>query len=895
MDKCSFALSETCSSHTNSISYPPASEDIGKISTIVQECEHFQEHGDGTFCPFMESICSEEFDFENEIDSVETLEDARNLEHRVFAECTNRDNYSELVLMASSRVQSIAEELGLDIIEDVIEDVPAVIEKAEEGVEGEFRITGTFARVNLPTANKHVYPQSIWNKNKSHIRSLLRSGKLVAQQGHPGLFDGGTDMGLISTRFTKVWQEGDKMKYEGTVLNTSAGQNLKELLGAGVGVEWSTRGYGSFEEGEGKLKNYLIVQDDYVLCAIDSVMSGAAKGTSTARMGEEEESHDDTVAEDLNVEPSSSDHSNEAVDGEVESNEDTQHTPVVTFEVKGIMLEKRAGELVEMLASLEEGATKFGLVAELKAATEAIKAVDSVEEDEKELALNKAQAVLDSLKMKIDMADVTANATAATDGLKATVAEMEKRIAEQELKETLSAHIKTKMDESELSGELAESLRLMLSEKSSVEGIDEAYDRLQPTLAKSQKIADMKTVGIITKPKTTNLLSSEGGEFPETIAEVKAQLRKGLIEEEGVKDTGAQDPTNKVWIFDRLIENYSKEHPHYFESLTKEGNARWQAVHEDNTASDIAVGNPVILPLFRRVFPRLIAFELCSVQPMNAPAGKVFFKNAITDDGSDTRLDLSGSFDSTYADHSEATAKAKIKMQITTDSISAVEKSIEISWTSVMAQDLQAYHGLSVESELLKDAADEIAREINYSLLEDIRANASGSSQTFNVSPPASSNYTGREWDQRLTDFIGKADGEVAGKVYRNTDWIVCDPAAAARFSRLEAFIGEAPSQQTTFTIGVNRIGTLNGRWRVYSDAWFTADTILIGYQGADWNDTSYIYAPYIPTYVSPAAYNTSTNVASRSVSTRYGSYLVNGDYFGLVTIASGAAATDLL
>jgi len=271
----------------------------------------------------------------------------------------------------------------------------------------------------------------------------------------------------------------------------------------------------------------------------------------------------------------------------------------------------------------------------------------------------------------------------------------------------------------------------------------------------------------------------------------------------------------------------------------------------------------------------------------------VFFLNPLAEP-SDSRLDQSANFDSTYADHTEAAAKAQVGLSITNASISATEKSLEAKWTSVLQQDLAAYHGLNAEDELLNIAANEIAREVNYTILEDMRSNASGSSMTFGTAIPDGSNYTGREWREVLAEFISRAGGEIASKKYRRPNWLVCDPIAASRFSALNNFVAAAPDEQNTFGIDVTYEGVLSNRWRVYSVGWFTTDTIMLGYKGQDWNDTAYIYAPYVPVYVSPSSYNTSTNIASRSVNTRYATYLVDGDFFGLVTIDSGIAGTDL-
>jgi len=738
------------------------------------------------------------------ISEAATIADAMRAESEAFialegTEGIEQDAWRKVLEQADHRLRSLAEEQGLDVIEDAYaNDKPQIDEGATVG-EGEVPITGTFARVNILTANGRVYPQSVWEANEDHIEAMLMNGKLIGMEGHPGWFSPGTDLGKISVLFTDIWQDRDRMRYKAKVLNTASGENLKQLIRAGVGVEWSTRGFGSVEKEEWENGEEVeVVQDDYVLAAIDSVFEGAAPDTSIQVIQPEEQ----TAQTEPNVQES--------------QKEDTMATQKGQEDVIKETVEKVVEE----------------------------KPPQAVPED--------------------------------TAELKARLEKLEQEEALRAQREALSAHVEEKIAAEEvaaLPAELRSRLESALTKCTSVEDIDKTFEVLYAPMKEAAEIKAKAGVGIqVHADDETELLASERRPLPETPAEVVNQLVEGLVAD-GMRDTGEDNPTNPVWCFRRIIENYQKEHPYYINVLTREGFARHQSLVEATTSSDIAVGAPYILPLFRRTFPRLIAQELCSVQPIDRPDGKVFFLNPLAKP-SDSRLDQSANFDSTYADHTEEAAKARVGLSITEASISATEKSIEAKWTSVLQQDIAAYHGLNAEEELLNIAANEIAREVNYTILEDMRSNASGSSMTF--------------------EFISRAGGEIASKKYRRPNWLVCDPIAASRFSALNNFVAAAPDEQNTFGIDVTYEGVLSNRWRVYSVGWFTTDTIMLGYKGQDWNDTAYIYAPYVPVYVSPSSYNTSTNIASRSVNTRYATYLVDGDFFGLVTIDSGTAGTDL-
>ena len=559
--------------------------------------------------------------------------------------------------------------------------------------------------------------------------------------------------------------------------------------------------------------------------------------------------------------------------------------------------------VIKMLEQSARTAGVLGLaevVEALQSNIDALKAFEVEEGEDFEKALDEATKAIDAATAKCEGVEPVEEAKPDTAGDE-RLARMEaiearqvaREAAAQQLAERDSKVSELMAEATELNDQYTGRLREAIAKSPDAATAEATFATLLPVMQEASKVSEAASVAIhVREGSATASLTGEKRDRPKTVQEVQEQLIEGFVNESGCADTGAQDFSNPVFGFRVMLENYQREFPYYFKVLTAEGFERHRSIVESTTTSDVAVDAPFILPILRRTWPMLIANELCSVQPMDRPDGKVFWLNAITDSGG-TRLDVESLFDSTYADHTEESASAKVKMQITSASIAAVSKSLEGTWTTELAQDLQAYHNLNAESEVLSIASDEIAREINYTILEDMRANATGSTaRTFYTTPV--SGYTGREWDQRLPDFISRMGGDIAEKVYRRPNWIVCDPATASRFSALNTYRSATPDEHATFGIGVERMGVLAEQWQVYSVGWFTNGTIMTGYKGTDWKDTGYIFSPYILAYLSPQAYNTSTLVASRATLTRYGTYMANADMFSRLTIQPGVAGTEL-
>ena len=90
-----------------------------------------------------------------------------------------------------------------------------------------------------------------------------------------------------------------------------------------------------------------------------------------------------------------------------------------------------------------------------------------------------------------------------------------------------------------------------------------------------------------------------------------------------------------------------------------------------------------------------------------------------------------------------------------------------------------------------------------------------------------------------------------------------------------------------TENIGVIRFGTLAQKYKVYKHPWFTANTILMGYKGTSWIETGYVYAPYIPLWVTPLILDPNDFTPRRGIMTRFAKKMVNGNFFATVTLTA--------
>lgn len=319
-------------------------------------------------------------------------------------------------------------------------------------------------------------------------------------------------------------------------------------------------------------------------------------------------------------------------------------------------------------------------------------------------------------------------------------------------------------------------------------------------------------------------------------------------------------------------------------------NQQRQLSEDVNTTSLIAPFTTFRYPLVRRVFPRLIAHDIFSVQPMTQPTGKVFFFQTEYTGG--TRRDVTANFDKGYATTAEGPADvAELSMRIADQDVSAEGKKLKYQVTAENEQDLMAYHGLNAQDEMLAALSDELVREIDRTLIDDcISGVPTANAFTWTAAAPTGAPWNSLEpakWYRTLFDKLIDANDAIFGKRYVNAQWIVAGINACAYLEKtgeLRISGTEDPSNWQVVQ-GVHLFGVLQNRWVVYKDPWLNSNTVLMGYRGPTFMHAGYVYAPYVPVYTTPALTDPKTFKTSRGMMSRYAKVNVIPEQYAKITV----------
>jgi hypothetical protein len=237
----------------------------------------------------------------------------------------------------------------------------------------------------------------------------------------------------------------------------------------------------------------------------------------------------------------------------------------------------------------------------------------------------------------------------------------------------------------------------------------------------------------------------------------------------------------------------------------------------------------------------------------------------------------------------------EVSFDLESVTVSVTERKLRASWSPELAQDVSAFHNIDAEAELTALLSEQIAAEVDREILRDLRKGAAWKAKwDYNGWKYGGTNgatlqgYTQKDWNQTLVTKINQISAQIHKTTLRGgANWIVVSSEVSAVFDDLEYFhVSNADPEQDSYNMGIEKIGSVAGRYQVYRDPYFPAGKILIGHKGKSLLDAGYVYAPYVPLQLTPTMYNPFNMTPIKGIMTRYAKKMVNNRYFGIIDVA---------
>jgi hypothetical protein len=308
-----------------------------------------------------------------------------------------------------------------------------------------------------------------------------------------------------------------------------------------------------------------------------------------------------------------------------------------------------------------------------------------------------------------------------------------------------------------------------------------------------------------------------------------------------------------------------------------------------NVSADLGGVNkgydPVLISLIRRSMPNLVAYDIAGVQPMTGPTGLIFAmrsKYAVTPANTDTwteafydeaDTDFSGAGTHAGTTGTANTANAGIGMatsvaeanttfaemgfSIEKVAVTAKSRALKAEYTTELAQDLKAIHGLDAETELANILTSEVLAEINREVIRTVYTTAvrganSGvtTAGTFDLDVDANGRWSVEKFKGLMFQLEREAN-QIAKSTRRGKGNIIMCSSDVASALQMAGVLDYTPALNSNGLnvddTGNTFAGVLNSRFRVYIDPYAGGNYAVVGYKGSNAFDAGLFYCPYVP------------------------------------------------
>jgi hypothetical protein len=311
-----------------------------------------------------------------------------------------------------------------------------------------------------------------------------------------------------------------------------------------------------------------------------------------------------------------------------------------------------------------------------------------------------------------------------------------------------------------------------------------------------------------------------------------------------------------------------------------------------------------LLPAFTSLGTTTISFfytgSAANLKDNGNPTFVVYY-NKLTTDQNRGDFEDGNSYAVPNAGSSTSISIPEVDVKMRSEAIVAKTRKLKAQWTPEFSQDLNAFHSLDAEAELTSILSEYISLEVDLEILDMLIQNvptnqvevwsAKIGNQLLNGTMQSNTSgayYTQMSWFQTLGIKLQKISNLIHQRTLRGgANFMVVSPTVATILESIPGFAADTDGDvsKASYAFGVQKIGALNSRYKVYKNPYMTENVILMGFRGNQFLESGAVYAPYVPLIMTPLVMDPDTFTPRKGIMTRYAKKMVRPEFYGKVLV----------
>lgn len=243
---------------------------------------------------------------------------------------------------------------------------------------------------------------------------------------------------------------------------------------------------------------------------------------------------------------------------------------------------------------------------------------------------------------------------------------------------------------------------------------------------------------------------------------------------------------------------------------------------------------------------------------------------------------------------------SEMNIKVNQKQIVAKTRKLKTEITPELIQDLNAYQSLDAQKEMTNMLSSYIEQEEDTEILSMLSKAARPITRYWSAVPgryvdaktgeisSEQAQYTmgPHDWYKTLGIRIRDVSNEIHKRTLRGgANWMVVSPKVATILESFNTYQVAPESGGGTFSMGVEQIGTVDGRIKIYKNPYYRDNEILMGFKGNNFLESGATYAQYVPMILTPPITDPDDFTVKQGIMTRNAKIVIRNEFYARIII----------